>query len=70
MSLLLYLSLPVAWTPPPGWTGRNSSFYLSFDNVVFLVLMEGTEMHHFDAIVLGKVIWVFYVSISKSARLK
>ena len=62
----LYLFLPVAWTTPSEWAGHDSSFYLSFDNVGLLILMEGTEMYHCDALVSGKVMWVFYVSVSKN----
>ena len=43
------------WTPPTQWTGPYNVLYRNFDNMDCLILMEGTELRHFDAMAPGKV---------------
>ena len=46
---------PVGWSEPDGWTTPDPVLYWSFNTLDGLVLMEGTEQKHYDALTDGKV---------------
>ena len=48
-------SLSDVWIPPNEWTGPDPALYFSFDRLLGVTLMEGTEQGNFSAIVPGKV---------------
>ena len=49
------------WTPPPGWTGPDAALYRSFDNMIGLIYMEGTQQRNYTPLVAGKVNYQFIV---------
>ena len=57
---------PIGWMVPDGWTGPEPILYWNFDNLDGLVLMEGTEQKHYDALTDGKVRVCQNVDESKS----